>query len=545
MRSLNPLPGRAPAGMRQSSILGPSGKPVSYFLYPSPRTNLRQYKPRFWLSADTKSNVTEYDRYELVNYSRQLFAQIGNLATAIRDKNSWAFGDAWDAHYVGKNAKWGEEATEFLKYQFFPACNLRGPLYDFKRTLRLSGQSWDVDGDDVMVLTESERGFPMVAVFPATRIGTQTQNMRGRISTKEDGNIVSGGPFDGAKIFDGVITDRNSRPIGIRIIGEDGETNDISTFNADLSYEPEWADQVRGIPRIATCLLRWLDLQDIDDFLRRGMKRAAAVGLINKKEEGEAGLGNEVITSEDDPNVAAAGAGATSITDATAKIFYEEIEGGEMYYVNSLTGEGLEALKFENPHPNSEAFVQRVVREALASVGWLYELLDVSSSGRAPTRLACDLANQSIWIRQSGGHKRWKRAVTYAVAKAMKNGYLSKNNDGMDPYLWEPGMPKQLTVDAGNEEQADRENLKLGTTSKTIIAQKKGYHRSEIERHREDELGSLIEAAQRISTKYPQVPFEMAMELLEQRTPNGLMQINQPEEEPEQNPKSEGRNPKK
>ena len=83
---------------RQSKILGPNGKPVTYFLYPSPRFNLRQYKPRYWLGADTKTNVSEYDRWELVNYSRQLFAQIGNLSTAIKEKNSWAFGDAWDAH---------------------------------------------------------------------------------------------------------------------------------------------------------------------------------------------------------------------------------------------------------------------------------------------------------------------------------------------------------------------------------------------------------------------------------------------------------------
>jgi hypothetical protein len=73
-------PTRMPSGIRKSGILGPNGKPVSYFLYPSPRHNLRQYKPRFFLSADTKVNVSEYDRWELVNYSRQLRAQIDVLS---------------------------------------------------------------------------------------------------------------------------------------------------------------------------------------------------------------------------------------------------------------------------------------------------------------------------------------------------------------------------------------------------------------------------------------------------------------------------------
>ena len=169
MRTLTP---RGPGGRQSaSSILGPNGKPVSTWLYPSPRYNLRQYKPRYWLSADTKSNVNEYDRWELVNYSRQLFAQVDNLNTAIRQKNSWAVGQAWDAHYMGKNKAWGEEAETWLKEIWFPNCCVRGPLWNFRKCMRISGQAWDVDGDDLMILTEQPNGFPQIAFFPATRIG--------------------------------------------------------------------------------------------------------------------------------------------------------------------------------------------------------------------------------------------------------------------------------------------------------------------------------------------------------------------------------------
>lgn len=525
------MPRRMPSAIRKSSILGPNGQPVSYFLYPSPRWNLRQYKPRYWLAADTKSNVSEYDRWELVNYSRQLYAQVDVLGTAVDQKNSWAFGDAWDPHYLGRNAKWGEEAAEFLKYQFYPMCNLRGPLYDLRRSLTLSGRAWDVDGDDAMILTQSESGFPQVAFFPSTRIGMAAAGGRGGyVDPSKPGSgptgTVDGGPFDGAKIFDGVIMDRNDRMIGLRIINPDGTIQDISAYNADLAYEPTWCDQGRGIPRVATSLLKWMNMQDIDEFLQRGMKRAASVGLKFKNEQGEAGLGNEVITAEQDPD-AATGL-AQNETLATGgeqpKVYYEEIEGGEMYYLNSTTGEEIEALKFENPHPNSEAFVERLQRAAISSVGWLYELLNLASTGRAPSRLACDIGNQSISDRQSAGYRRWKRMIGYAVAKGMKNGYLSKNNDGADPYLWEPGYPKHLSVDAGIDEQADRENLKMGTTSKLIVAQKRGYHWTELDKQRDREVRSLIERALAISRDYPGVPFEKAMDLLEQRTANGTPQ---------------------
>jgi hypothetical protein len=520
MRASIQMPRRMPSKIMKSpsGLLDRTGEPVSYFLYPSPRWDLKSYKRRYFLSSDMKTNVSGYDRWELLNYSRQLRAQINELSTAIEQKNSWAFGDAWDAHYCGSNPKWGQEAEEFLNYQFYPACNLRGPLYHFKKSLELSGQAWDVDGDDVMVLTESESHFPMIAIYPATRIGS-TGTWPSGPGIGGDGSTVQGGPFDGARIFDGIIFDRNSRMIGVRIMNTEGEGyQDVSSFSADLIYEASWADQGRGIPKIATGLLRWMRKQDIDDFIARGIQRASAVGLIHKTEEGEAAVGNEVITSEDDTPVDPAD---SQVAPSSApKVYFEEIEGGEAYYVNSTTGEGIEGLDYRNPHPNTENFVARLERGCLSSIGWFYELLNPQSTGRVP-RMVCDMANQSIWSRQSTGMLRARRAVVYAIAKAMKHGFISRNDDGMDPYCWEFGLPKQMSVDAGNDEQADRENLKMGTTSKAILAQKKGFHRKEILKHRRDEIiDNAFTAAEIEGETKGKVSFEKAMELLEQRAPN-------------------------
>lgn len=512
-------PLRMPSRIGRSKLYGPDGAPLSYWLYPSPRHNLKSYKPRYWLATDTKSNVNEYDRYELVNYARQLYAQIDLLNAAVEQKNNWAFGDAWDAHYAGAYPAWGQEAEEFLKFQFYPLANVRGPQYSLKRSLWLSGVAWDVDGDDCMVTVASPGDFPQLAFYPAPKIATWNSSMHnGKMA---DAGVVRGGYFDGAKIFDGVIYDRNSRIVGIRVIGEDGDHSDVPAGSADLAYEPKWHDQGRGIPRIAASLLKWMNLQDIDEFLQRGMKRAASIGLIQKNEEGEAPTGNELLTEEADTTPPAP---SGQIVGAARNIAYEEVEGGEMYYLSSVGGEGIEALEYENPHPNSEAFVRRVQLCALASIGWHYELTNLGATGRAASRLLTDLANQSIWSRQFTGERRWKRAVSYAIAKAMKTGRLSRNPDdgGMDAYMWEPGLPKQLSVDAGNDEQADRENIKLGTTSKAIVAQKRGWHWKEISRQREDEIRDVIGRATGLAKDYPSLSFERALELLEQRSPNPI-----------------------
>ena len=353
-----------------------------------------------------------------------------------------------------------------------------------------------VDGDDAMVLTKTDAGFPQVAFYPATKICTRSKY--GGVGLSPTDEVVKGGEFDGARIFDGVIYDRNARVIGLRIFGEGEDYTDVSAFNADLAYEPQWQDQGRGFPRISTSLLRWMNLQDIDDFIQRGVKRAASVGLITKNEEGEAPAGNEVIIAEE--NIDTTRSSIDGGTVAERKVAYEEVEGGEMYYLSAPAGESIEALRFENPHPNTEAFVERIMRGCLVSVGWFAELMDLHSTGRAPTRILCDLANQSIWSRQQTGERRWKRAITYAIALAMKSGYISRNDDGLDACQWEPGLPKPISSDAGNDAQADREALKLGLSNRAIIAQKAhGLHWRAVDKQREIELRETIAAAKSIS----------------------------------------------
>src|SRR6185436_20981095 len=80
-------------------------------------------RPRAQLDPRTRLNITGPDRRELINYSRVLRAQNCIIKGAIEQKNCFAFGDGWDVQYVGRNKKWGEEATEYLHNTVFPFCN--------------------------------------------------------------------------------------------------------------------------------------------------------------------------------------------------------------------------------------------------------------------------------------------------------------------------------------------------------------------------------------------------------------------------------------
>ncbi len=496
-------------------LYGPNNKPIASGLYPSRRADPQAYRPRRYLGRDMRTQLSSYDRKELVDLSRQLFASFGIVGTAIRDKNSWAFSTGWDAHYIGTNEAWGFAATEFLRDQFFPNCDRKGQ-HDWRTLLTLSGMAWDYDGDDVMLLTEDDNGsgFPKVEMVPGIRVGNGKPK-----NQKLQTQIVEGGAFDGNEIYDGIIFDPTGKPVGIRIIGRNIDTTeeiwtDYSLGyggNADLAFRPEWHDQgSRGIPLLGRVTLDGLDLQDIDHFLKRGIKRATSIALTSSVEEGEAGVGNEMPIEEV----------TIDITGASRTVQYEELDGGEMYY--HRPGEQIKGISYDTPHPNVEAFVARKERGIMAAVGWFYELVYLKESGRAASRSVCELANESIWRQQSLGMKRTWRAVRYALAKGMKNGFIPRNPDPRDAYFnWDFGMPKPLSVDAGNDEQADRENLKLGTTTKAIIAQKKGFYGPDIQRQRKREiLQNAADAAEIVSQTSGKVTFDKALDLLEQRSAN-------------------------
>jgi hypothetical protein len=499
-----------------SPILAPNGKPVSTWLFPSPRHNPKLYKPRMWLAADFKSNFDGYDRIEAINIARQLVAQIGDLSTAIRQKNSWAFVNGWDAQYVGTDASWGQEAEEFLRDQFYPMCHLRGPLFDFRTTLYLTGMALDRDGGDVLVLTENENHFPMVTVYPVTRIGSGP-------GARRIGSTVEGGRYDGAKLHDGLIQDRNGRTIAIRIVGTEGEKPfDLSMFSADYIFEPEWVDQGHPVPPPTCCSLRWMDRQDLDDFLRAGMKRAATMALKRKTALGEVPNGAENITHEVEA------VGPDGETEDHTIILEKVHNAGDIVELSAADGEEIDVLNFNNPHPNAEAFVERTTRECLASMGWHFELLNLASTGRAPTRLVCDLANQTISSRQYTVERRARRVIGYALFKAMKQGFLRKNNNARDVLKWEFGYPKEMSVDAGNDAKASIEFLKACMTTRGIEAQKQGRRGEMIKKARLAEIRSDYEDAFKMSSELNKIKgaidnpvrWEDVLERLEQHNPN-------------------------
>lgn len=478
---------RAPRGIRGRAVSSTSAPPepssYNWGLYPTPRSSGEQdfYRPRAWGLRDLGSLLNGYEWSELVDLSRQIVSEMPELGYAANQKNQYAVGDAWHPEYLGKDPAWGEAAEEWLHHIWMPQASLAGGFFDWQRDLLVSSIAWDVDGDDLAIFVVDEDGFPKVDYRTADQIGNG--------GSAKGYAEVKGGPFDGARICNGVIKDRVGRVVGVRVLSgktDGGESiyQDFPSHQVDLCAEPFWRVQSRGLPRLSAALMGMLDVQDIQVFLKRGVKLSAAIGLIHYNEGGEAPPGSDILDER------------TTDTTATAQdVKIERRFGGEVMYMRANAGEKLEEVLSKRPSAENMAFLRDLRRHGLLSMGWFLELLDPSLVGGASMRAIQDQARHSVRDRQKTIARRARRAVLFALAQAMETGRIPKNDDPTDWMRWGFGLPPQITVDAGYDEQADRENLIIGTTTFDTICQKKGKRWREVREQRAKENTDLIDKA--------------------------------------------------
>ncbi len=460
------------------------------------------YRPRSTILHKPKDVVAEEDHKELVAFSRQIFSQLGHVGWAIAQKNMYAVGNAWRPQFVGQNEEWGRQAEDWLVNKWYPACDVRGEPYDFVTDLFLDAVAMDVDGDNTMALLENDSGFPQIRFLPAHFIGNPSYQRR---------KTIMEGPFQGRESINGVIFSNRGRPLAYNVMQGRGNTaNPMSASKMQMLFEPEWNHQGRGVPRAAKSILDWSDVQDIDNFLKRGVKLDSSVGLLHYNETGEPETSESILS---DTNT-----DADSYAD---DIRIQSREGGLIQYFKAGKGEKLETLKSDRPHPNTENYIQRLERRGLLAIGWFYELLDPSAIGGASVRLIQNQARTSIENRQKTIRKRARRAIIWALSKAQQNGMLPRNrrrnaNGIPDWAMWDFELPAQITVDSGNEEKADRENLKLGTTTEQAIAAKKGRWWADVKRQRKNEVAQTLQDAKDLAEEF-EVSFDIALKMLTER----------------------------
>lgn len=490
-------------------LYGASGQQI----YPSPSESPGKYRSRPILRREIKRSISEYAHAELVSLSGSLCCRIPTLRTAIRDKNAWAFQN-WLPIYMGENEAWGERAEEYLTEEVLPSALLRELRQDFAWGLRVSGMGLDMYGDDLAIFTEDEDGNPKIDFISATRIGNGGRNQGWTDSVftgatygmaRADGmGIVDVGRFTGLPIYNGVIR-KNGVPVAVRCLGykRDGspiwfDTQIGMSYGAHYACEQEFFGQGRGLPRAAASVLHWMKKEEIDDQFLKGLANAAERTVLHQLAPGQdAAMSRGNAVSETFQTVAKTDAFGNPLADGSTEeqaVFVEHSSDGNITYI--AADENLTGLNYQVPHPNVEDFAIRVLIECLADLGWSWPLINSSDTGRAPTRLETNKANNSISDRQSTQEARSLRFFQYAIAKGMELGRIPRNDVGTDAFKWAVGYPAEMSVDAGNDVTASLNRLRMGLTNERIEAAKNGYIAKHIKKQRKKEIKELLLAAE-------------------------------------------------
>jgi len=440
----------------------------------------RPLEPRSTRAITEEVNST--DRDQLVSDSRKLYANLGPVKGAVDAKAMYAVGRSWLPKFEGKDEEWGEAARRWLIDQWYPVAEIAGR--DFQTALFLASVAVDRDGDIGCSLTEYETGFPAIQLLPTQGIG-----LRG--SEVDSKHVLKLGEYEGLRCYDGVVVNGQMRAVAYHLLGEEPAADSYaSARDLYLLQEPSWVDQVRGFPGFAHAILDLKDLRTTQGYEKMACALASSIGLLEWNETG--------LADATDPAVALGGGLAS-----TPQLVSKEYLGGTVRHFKADSGSKLAAFKNERPGDQWQMFMDRLIRNAMSGINWPFELAwNISALGGANTRFIVATAMRSVEDRQDLLKPFARRAVGYAVAKAIKAGILPPNAEW---WRWSFTLPPRMTADYGRDAAAQREDYLQGIVNLTEICAERGI---DVDLHiaeREAENQKLVDAGLPLPVTYQQV----------------------------------------
>lgn len=457
------------------------------------------------LDRDTQRNITPMGRRTLLTLGRWLYWNCSAVRGAINEMAELA-GQQFIAQSESADMEWANQVEAWL-YEHDKICDVRGWPFNMATYRKNLVRSAIVDGDIATLLTQTASGYPMIQVIPAHRIGTNWS------STGME--FVQGGPYDGARIIDGVIVDDQSRAIAYRVLGESIYANDFRDIRAQdmfLSFAVETPDQVRGISLLGASVFEWQDIADARRFELIAQKLGATIGMIETNETGEADKTKKLLTrSSTNFNTPTAGTQTALATTAT-----ETVDGVSVRYHRAGSGAKLEAYQMDRPSANQQMFRDDVIREALAGMGWSFDFsYNPTKAGGAQMRIVIDKINRKLdCLRYDLVIPAQTRIDGFRVAKAIKLGLLPAS---VDWWKWTYQGPAELTADEKYSSDVDHQERKSGRKTMAKSAAQRGDYWRDIRAQKATEADDLLTRATALAKKH-KIAVETAIVLLQDMT---------------------------
>lgn len=392
----------------------------------------RSYLDTSYTSA--RFDVSSWTRQAIVRKSR-FFEQ--NNAVMNR------LGDLFESYTVGSNFSVQPASSD-------PAWNLRakkwwdvwcrypdiGSRQSFGTLMSLAARGWFYDGESFLLLTKGESGRPRLQLVEPQQISTPT------------------GQENAVDIFDGVRFDQRTGRALTYYVGQEqkqGELTDIRPISADSIvhiYEPQRANQLRGLPFVAPVINDLHDLDDLQKLEMESCKLASSVAQVVKTSSGEV-----------QATSLRSGVGGSQ---GSAQTYYENVFGAQVKVLKS--GDEFEQFMSDRPSVNMRDYWRQLTEKVCAGVGIPYVLVYPESMQGTVYRGALDMS--AVWFRArhavmaSAARRIWEYVMEYAIRV---DPTLKDSPD--DWYEVAIQAPRAPNVDVGRNSAAQLAELEAGVTT--------------------------------------------------------------------------------
>jgi capsid protein len=439
------------------------------FITPSPADSRQRSLPVNF-GMDAAMLAPDHRHRQMVSDGRQIYTQFGVVSGAVHRKADMAVGDSWVPIYTGKSQRF-KDAAEPRIQAWSRRCNVRGAPFSLAKDLWLLSKAVDVDGDGFLLFTRDSDGWPRHQLIESHRVAQAGNILRGSNLTPPE---VADGRYKGNWIHNGVIMDRQMRPLAYRVVnpgvnpiygilGPD-QYRDISARSMTMVWDPTWASSARGIPSLCYGILDWYDAFETRDNEKIAVKINSALTLVNKNETGTAPATSDDLLG----------------TVASGNPTVENLSGGLIRYIQHA--DTLESHKSERPSGGWQWLMDHCIRCAMLGMDMPMETVyDIAKLGGASVRAVYQQMQRAVTRRQAILWTPARRMVHHAVATFMSVGDLPFVDDW---YEWDFTYPANATVDVGRDSQNRREDFRLGLSSLSDIAGEQGESAANILRRR-------------------------------------------------------------
>jgi hypothetical protein len=498
-------------------------------LYPVPVTR-RDSRPQPILQPQTHQNVTPCDRWQLTNQSRALYGSHELISTAIKERAKFSFSNGCFIKSHSQDEDFAAALEAQINETFYANPNVLSDAHDMHSMLQNFSINLERDGGQAAVF---DRDTGKILIIPTTLIGngfglkaagegkisplgkddyghwglsTGSFTSYGGMSYGSDVIKDSNSPYDGARIVDGFIVDRNRARLAVRVLGFDDEGKpaykDIPASQIRVDFKTEWSDQIGFIPILATAIMSIVNVQDFDYYIKQAMQLAAQKAVTRTSKDGMAPRASGVGYTYADAsgNIVQINPGEAPPATATRVQAYEMNVAG-MVELSTENREEIKFVEFQRPSLNEEQFIERVQRGYLHKI-WPYDLIFGKNTGRAYQRTLIQQTRMTIWEEQRLGQKFLDWAINMRTGWLMGRNQLPRNEKLFDPYNREIIWPAKITGDEGNDAKVDMDKLGRNLTTHEEICGSDGYTHTKIQKRNELYVAKLLKAADTIAAGY-------------------------------------------